>query len=103
MTPIVGAILLYLIAMIAFILGTVWMIRTLVNYTVGRKHRILEHITETSNLPEEWLNEGRNSARIKKKLNKLMEYVRKTRLVDSEETRALLLSKLEIVKVQVEE
>ncbi|CAM4071511.1 hypothetical protein L1N85_08750 [Paenibacillus alkaliterrae] len=103
MTPFVVAILLYLIAMIAFILGTVWMIRTLVNHTVGRKHRILEHITETGNLPEEWLNEGRDSVRVKKKLNKLMEYARKTRFVDSEETRALLLSKLEKAKVQVEE
>jgi flagellar biogenesis protein FliO len=103
MTPFIGAILLYLIAMIAFILGTVWMIRTLVNHTVGRRHRILEQITETGNLPEEWLNGGRDSVCVKKKLNELMEYVRKTRLVDSEETRALLLSKLAKAKVQAEE
>lgn len=100
---IIVSILLYLIAMFVFIVGTIWMIRTSVNYTIGRKHRILEHITETSNLPEEWLNGGRSSVSSKKKLNKLTEYVRKTRLVDSEETRALLLSKLENVRVRVEE
>jgi hypothetical protein len=95
MSPIVGALLLYLLAMIGFILGSVWLIRTFIRHTVGRKHRILEHIMEQDELPELWLNNGKVSARATRNLYKLMNYVRKTRLVDNEETRLLLLSKLE--------
>ncbi|MFC5648622.1 hypothetical protein ACFPYJ_05670 [Paenibacillus solisilvae] len=98
MNPFAAAILLYLLAMVAFMLGSVWLIRTLIRRTVGEKHRVLEHIMDTGSVPEAWVSGRQDNRKAIKRLNQLAIYVRRTRLVDSEATRELLLSKLEQAK-----
>lgn len=95
MSPLVGAILLYIVAMIAFMLGTVLFLRFAINRLIGRKHRLLEEIMDTGRLPLIWSDGAMRPAETEKQVKKLTAYVRKTRLVDSDETRARLLTCLE--------
>ncbi|WP_219835212.1 hypothetical protein [Paenibacillus sp. R14(2021)] len=95
MSPLIGAILLYIAAMIAFMFGTVLFVRFAVNRVIGQKHRLLEEIMDTGRLPKIWSDGSKRPAETEKQVKKLAEYVRKTRLVDSDETRTLLLTCLE--------
>ncbi|RAP76986.1 hypothetical protein [Paenibacillus montanisoli] len=95
MSPLIGAIMLYLVALMAFMFGTVVFIRYAVNRAIGQKHRLLEEIMETGKLPQVWLDGAMRPSETEKQVKSLATYVRKTRLVDSEETRTLLLTRLE--------
>ncbi|SFI73690.1 hypothetical protein SAMN02799624_01946 [Paenibacillus sp. UNC496MF] len=95
MSPLLGAILLYVAALIGFLLGTAAFVRFAVNRLIGQKHRLLEEILDTGKLPQAWTDGAARPADAEKRVRRLAAYVRKTRLVDGEETRALLLARLE--------
>jgi hypothetical protein len=112
-------VLLFLI-MLLFI----WYMNMMMGLIIGRKHLILERITTTGELPEEWqrkynqrliqlLNKGQTDRiqRIQqlarrsylRRLEGLKRYVRATKLVDSEESRASALQMLERIRKQWED
>jgi ABC-type anion transport system duplicated permease subunit len=98
---------IWTIVFIAVAVLAVIMIATLVwmsiylRETIGKKHRELEAILETRTIPEPWVKAAKGDLAdpsIQRRLSKLTNYVRRTRLVDSEETRNSLLDDLTVIR-----
>jgi hypothetical protein len=119
-----GIILLFLVLLFLIMLVFIWYMNLMMGLIIGRKHLILEHITATGELPEEWqrkynqrliqlLNKGQTERmqRIQqmarrsylRRLEGLKRYVRATKLMDSEESRAHALQLLERIRQQWED
>jgi hypothetical protein len=110
------AILLFMLTLGLLMLGASWAMNVAADRTVGDQHRLLQSITETGEVPESWRrpyeariarlrmgpDRATQSAEVEKqawrdylqKLDRLVRYAQTTTLVDSEETRQLLLGKL---------
>ncbi|CAG7617559.1 hypothetical protein ACFQI7_02300 [Paenibacillus allorhizosphaerae] len=120
MTAIVVIIAATLLSLFAIMAATSWLMTRLMKAYVGSKHELLEQIIRTERVPEQWSSsyggaaanlagrsdgstapadrkEARKSIR---KLDRLIGYVRTTRLVEDEETRQTLLADLSRIRSQ---
>jgi hypothetical protein len=79
----------FLVALTALMLGFHVLLQLYFKHTIGAFHQALEHIHEKGTKPIGWSET---------KLNRLKRYVRKTRLIDGEESRLLLLAEVERVR-----
>ncbi|WP_274361984.1 hypothetical protein [Paenibacillus thermotolerans] len=91
-------LLLSLLFIVTLVCGTVLLMKLYIAQTIGKKHKELESILDTRDVPESWLRKEKGASLIHDRLEKLERYVRKTRLVDGEETRSYLLSELSSIK-----
>lgn len=124
MSNIIIILLVFLLFLGLLMVGSMFYMNYLMRKYIGSKHSLLEEITNSGKVPRIWsdkyvkkinrlTSEGKHqgSAEIKlhahqyymKKLNRLMAYVKKTNLVEDEETRSVLLKDLSEVKIQWEE
>lgn len=116
------AILLFMLTMGLLMLGATWGMNMAAERMVGNKHRLLQSIAETGEIPESWRqpceaktarlrmgpDRAAQSAEVERQawrrhlqeLDRLVHYAQTTTLVDSEETRELLLSKLAHARAQ---
>ncbi|GIN71815.1 hypothetical protein J14TS2_22900 [Bacillus sp. J14TS2] len=113
-------VLIYALSLFLIMLGSIWSMNTFAKKYIGQKHLVLEEVAN-GEIPEQWsrhyqtkikkLEEKGNTERIShiqrtaqktysKKLQRLVHYIQKTNLVDSEETRSTLLSDLEKTRQQ---
>jgi len=68
---------------------------------IERRHRAMEEILETRRPPEAWVAEeppDRAKRRALRELDRLIDYAENSRLVESEETRELLIQQLSEVR-----
>jgi len=115
MNPILLVFIVFIIAIFSIMAASVWFMNVFTRKYIGEKHMVLEELTK-GEVPEIWSrkykekqkkfeNKGQlekankvQSIAIRdymKKLNKIVSYIQKTSLVDSEETRSSILSDLE--------
>lgn len=109
-------LLIFIILLFLAMLFAIWFMKFIIKRAVGDNHSYLQEITHTGKIPEEWsqkydakLNRLKSSkedsekvARIQqmatksylRKLKKLVDYTEKTRLVEDEETRSVILDDL---------
>ncbi|MEK3890528.1 hypothetical protein [Bacillus sp. FSL K6-3431] len=123
MNHILILIIIFVIALFLCMLGAIWFINFFTRKYIGDKHMVLDELTR-GEVPESWSRNfqmkymkfkenGQQEEIIKlqkvakktyiKKLNQLMEYVKKTNLVESEETRSVILADLEKTYLQWKE
>jgi len=124
MTLILVTVLAFLLLLGLTMAGFLWYMKAVAGILIVRKHEELERITANHDIPEQWtarhneriirlhrqgnleksrkLQEAARRSYIRK-LKRLTHYLRKTRLVDSEETRAYTLLQLESVRMKWEE
>lgn len=94
-------LLLSLFFIVTLVCGTVLLMKLYITQTIGKKHKELETILDTRAVPEGWIRKAKGDFQascINRRLSKLEQYIRETRLVDSEETRSFLLSELSAIK-----
>jgi len=113
-------LLLTVIVLVLIMLASIWQINKVAQLTIGKMHREIEYIINTGKVPDDWtkrfnrkigLLEGERGnenkllelkRRAKKcylqKLDKLIDYAEKTTLVDGQDTRELLLERLNTVR-----
>jgi uncharacterized protein YicC (UPF0701 family) len=97
----IWAIILGSVVFLVFImLATVSFTKLYLTQTIGKKHKELEAILETREVPKAWSKRSLDAAdpSVERRLAKLIEYVQRTRLVDGEETRSALLEQLAAIK-----
>jgi hypothetical protein len=99
-------LVLPLLAVVAIILGAIWMSNTIASQVIGKKHHLLEEIVNTGEVPQSWTSsrmpwflqdakaQERRHKRLLRKLDDLIQYVRTTSLVADEESRDVLLARL---------
>ncbi|MBW7453357.1 hypothetical protein ACFOLF_13915 [Paenibacillus sepulcri] len=124
MTPILITILGFLILLGLTMAGLLWYLRAITGVLVVSKHKQLERIATLNDIPEQWkakynerimklhqrgdhvksrkLQEAAKRSYVRR-LRRLSLYLRKTRLVDSEETRAYTLTLLDSVRMKWED
>jgi len=92
----IGAALLAVTLVICFRL-----MLTAITRAVERRHRAMEEILETRRPPDAWVAGGapdRAKRRALRELDQLIDYAEHSRLVESEETRTLLIQQLSDVR-----
>src|SRR5690606_28605630 len=115
MNTILLLIVVFILALFFIMGASVWVMNMFTRKYIGEKHMVLEELT-MGKVPELWSrkyeskrlkfeNEGKRDKAKKvqreavcdymNKLNKIVSYIQKTSLVDSEETRNSILSDLE--------
>jgi len=97
----IGIVALFSLVIVAGLAAvTVWFLKWYLHRTIGMTHRELETILDARAVPKHWADAAgvvRPSV-LRNRLERLESYVRKTRLVDNEETREHLLRELASVK-----
>lgn len=114
-------VVLFLLTLGLLMLGATWGLNKAAERMVGDKHRLLQTITETGEVPASWrrravtwgsfrigsagTERAANADRLAwrrhvQELDRLVRYARTTSLVDSEDTRELLLEKLARVRAE---
>lgn len=110
-------LLVFFAFLFLIMLASIWSLNFFTRHYIGKKHYDLEEIAVTHRIPEHWSadfekrisrlqkngSDKERSARIRqsadkrntRKLEALIKYVKKTRLVEDEETRILLLERLQ--------
>ena len=118
-------VLVSTIVLALLMLAAVWLMNKAGARLVGDKHRTLESIIETGQVPQSWRSPyERKSARLAgdeenamkiatlqakarqhylKRLDELVRYVRTSSLVDGEDTRTMLLDRLTAVRMDWQE
>ncbi|QHW31174.1 hypothetical protein GZH47_10115 [Paenibacillus rhizovicinus] len=112
MTAIALILLVFMVCLFLIMLASIWYMRFMMAKIFGEKHADLEHITSTGMIPERWslkhtkkmirLQEQGDAAALGiaqrlaarsyvRKLRRLSAFVKKTNLVENEETRQLML------------
>jgi len=115
MNPILLLFIVFIIAIFSIMAASIWFMNIFTRKYIGEKHMVLDELTK-GEVPELWSrkykakcmkfeNKGQlekankiqsNAIRdYMKKLNKIVSYIQKTSLVESEETRSSILSDLE--------
>lgn len=84
----------FLAILALIIIGAIWLTNQLADRFVGQKHRLLEEIMETGEMPLAWTSTTQTSRQIGRKLNSLIKYAQTTPLIADEETRQQLLAQL---------
>lgn len=122
MTAIVVSLTATLLLLFAMMAATSWFMTRLMRAYIGSKHELLEQILRTEQVPEQWASsyslaavgrtprtdgagtvaaaDGRAARKSIRKLDRLIGYVRTTRLVEDEETRRTLLADLSRIRAQ---
>jgi hypothetical protein len=119
-----GALLFAAFTLVLIILGGIWLMNKATKVLVGSKHRQLQEIVETGQVPAEWSRGYRRKlarleqdgtpdqvAHVKEEarrhyldnLDQLIQYAQTTPLVDGDDTRALLLRRLSDVRAEWQE
>lgn len=98
MSLILAAMLVFAVSIVLIMLGGVWLAQTVMKRTIGKRHEALDTIMRTGAPPAEWLD-TMPAGRIERELDRLAAYVRRTRLVDGEETRRQLIERLRQAKL----
>lgn len=119
MQLIVVSSVLFLVAVVLLVLGISWGTRRLADQLVGERHRAIQALLETEEVPESWRapyerriarlrRRGREASaarlqreaqeRHRQKLDELIRYARTSPLVETEETRKMLLDKLIVIR-----
>lgn len=119
-----GVLLFSIVGLGLMMLGSVWLMNKATGRLVGSKHRLLQEIVETGQVPGEWSSGYRRKlarldnggspdqvARVRVQarkhyldnLDQLIKYAQTTALVDGEDTRELLLRKLADVRADWQE
>lgn len=109
-------VILPLAALTLIVFGAIWLTNALATQMVGNKHRLLEEIITSGEIPRQW-----HSAALRRlwprpgsatqgeaclyqrslpKLDELLAYVQTTSLVADEETRDVLVERLTEVRAQ---
>ncbi len=118
-------VVISLLFIFLIMIASVWVMNGFLKVYIGSKHRTLEAITSTGNVPAHWSKKfdnkiaamnrngesAENIAKIRmdaqktyiRKLDRLMKYIDKTRLVADEETRDTLRSRLQQIRSRWEE
>jgi hypothetical protein len=113
---VIGILVILTIILLLIMLGAIWGINVAMARMVGDKHRAIEEITGTGQVPAAWRRRyeerltrlcanSADSAEIKavearavadylRRLDKLVVYIEKTSLVEGEDTRRIVLEKL---------
>lgn len=113
-------LLLTVVALALIMLASIWQINKVTQIIIGKRHREIEYIVNTGKVPNAWAERFNRRISVLKektgtesrvlelkktakkfylqKLDKLIEYAEKTTLVDSQETRRLLLERLNAVR-----
>ncbi|MCM3111224.1 hypothetical protein [Lederbergia lenta] len=115
MNSILILLIIFIIAMFLCMLAAVWFMNFLTRKYIGEKHMVLDELTK-GEVPESWSQtfqmkckkykkEDQQEKMLKlqklakktylRKLNRLVDYVQKTKLIESEETRTSILADLE--------
>lgn len=116
---IIVIILMTVVVLTLIMLASIWQINAAAKLMVGTKHHDMEYIINTSKVPQNWSKPfAKKIARLSKKpnsqmeilelkekakddymhrLSKLIDYAKTTKLVDSEETRQILVESLDAV------
>lgn len=109
-------LLLFFVFLFLIMLASIWFVNYLTKQYIGKKHHDLDAITNQNRIPEHWSirfeikvkrlqRRGASQKKIAKvhqqankdytrKLDQLIQYAKKTRLVKDEETRIMLLNRL---------
>lgn len=92
----------FLMAVVFGIVAAYAILKFSVHHIIVKKHKAAEEILETRKPPEKWKNklfqdDEDNKEYCLKKLRKLIAHFEKTNLVESEETREMLLGQLEAI------
>jgi hypothetical protein len=106
MSILISLLVLPLIAVVAIILGAIWMVNLLAGHVIGKKHHLLEQVINTGEIPLDWTAgptirfyrgksaQERQHSYSLHRLDKLIYYVRTTSLVADTETRQALVDRL---------
>lgn len=98
MLSIIVLLIVFTLSFLLVLFGGKVLLQKLVDKAVGQKHRHAQKIIETGVPPEEWFNGVSESDSAKNrclnKLTELIKYFKKTNIITDEETRDLLLKKL---------
>jgi hypothetical protein len=92
-----------LIGFVLIILGAIWATNALMHRVVGKKHRLIEEIVTTGQVPPAWARKplfSRQQPGTIRRLDDLIRYAQNSPLVGDEETREILLSKLLAVRAE---
>ncbi|AEE96399.1 hypothetical protein [Mahella australiensis] len=112
-------LLLTVVILTLVMLASIWQINAAAKLMVGTKHHDMEYIINTGKVPQSWSKPfEKKIAKLKRransqmeilelkekanedymhKLSKLIDYAKTTKLVDSEETRQILVESLDVV------
>jgi hypothetical protein len=92
MSLILAAMLVFVVSVALVMMGGVWLARTMLARAIGKRHEALDAIMRTGAPPAEW--QALPAGRVERELDRLASYVRKSRLIDGEETRRELIERL---------
>jgi hypothetical protein len=117
---ILALLLISLAALFLMMLGAIWGMNLATERMIGQKHRLIEEIVNTGDIPAKWRRrnertlakvgadpgqraviERRTVQDYLRRLDGLVRYAQTTPLVDGEESRIMLLGKLERVRAQL--
>jgi len=115
MSIILILIVIFAVSLFLIMIGAIWSMNFFSKKYIGEKHIVLEELTN-GEIPKLWSDRFKEKckklqqkgqyekiAQLKKeanatylkRLNNIVEYIKKTKLVDSEETRKMILADLE--------
>lgn len=99
-------LILPLIGLTVVCLVAIWLLNSLANQVVGKKHHLLEEIINSGEMPSHWsdqfmdwlfsasASQKRRRKRSLRTLDELIHYTRTTPLVSDEESREVLVDRL---------
>ncbi|GGH75863.1 hypothetical protein JOD43_000439 [Pullulanibacillus pueri] len=115
-------LVLFLVVLFLIMVGSAWFVNVIARHYIGNKHRDLEAILNSGQIPKQWTEAfdkkikalenkgGRDNdiSRVRvqaekkyaRQLDHLMKYTKTTRLVEDEKTRNLLLTRLKTLRQQ---
>lgn len=79
-----------------------WWMNFIAKHAIGGRHKQIEEIIETRRPPVKWMSGRGSMKQALVKLDKLIEYVKMSRFVDSEESRSILLADLSEIRAEWE-
>lgn len=120
MSTVLFLLSVFAVAMTLLMVFTSWYLNFLLKHLVGRKHRLIEDILYTSNVPEIWSRgfnkkaarlggkqDGREKAAVilqkakasyLSKLDSLIKYLKTTPMVENEEVRREMLEQMQEIR-----
>jgi hypothetical protein len=102
-------ILLVILALVAFLFLffrlLLWYATKVTTIAVDRRHHDAERILTTGRIPPNWVasDDARHRRQALRRMGALMRYMRRTTLVDGEDTREVILTQLDEMKERWED
>jgi len=91
---------LTVIALAAIMIFAIWWMNRVADFAIGSRHRSIEEILDTRRPPAKWLGKREDTRPAIVKLDKLIEYVKTTRFIDSEDSRNELIVELSEIRTE---